>query len=670
MNRLLLLIICNLSLIIPVSAQVMFHEDFEVPDSVVHYTPSGMFWGTNSRLQSSGLYSDSVAISSPGDSVVIRTLAFSTIGSNNIYLKFDHISKIEFFDNAVLYVSPDSGQSWIRLVSLMGFPYNNCAYFGYSLYQTQNASFHEASYVEWLPGTNTLPQNSWWKTELFDITSVLYNCQNAMVMFVVKDHNNNGTGFSIGTYYLDNIIIKDDLFPYGTQVKGTFYMDSNFNAINDPGEELGDEYYNWISDTITNRGGHVLNDYYFHWWNTTPYYLLPGSIPYYTITPGFYSGNLSTNGQVDSQRDFGYQAAGTFNDLQLNFWVQQAWRPNKIGQAFIMVRNVGTTVLSPVVKMVVDTGFTFISASIAPNQIVGDTITWNLSALSPLTLEEIHVSLLSDSMLVAGMTLQSYADVEPFSGDQTPVNNTDTSISYVFASFDPNAIFVNRDTVFSWELISPPYLEYQIVFQNTGNDTAFNISVLNQIPLQFDITSFEFTGSSHPMELIYNDNLRLMIFKFENILLPDSNVNEAASHGFITYRIKPGLNLSAPSSISNQARIYFDYNAPVTTNTAITQIVLPTGIGELPALADNLVLKIFPNPTSDHVTMIVDRMEHEYVHVEIYDMLGKQSIKLFDGTVPDDHFTITGDLAGLPAGMYLLQLRSANQSVQRRLVKY
>ena len=55
-------------------------------------------------------------------------------------------------------------------------------------------------------------------------------------------------------------------------------------------------------------------------------------------------------------------------------------------------------------------------------------------------------------------------------------------------------------------------------------------------------------------------------------MLPDSNANERKSHGFIRFRIKPKNTLVAGDSIKNKAAIYFDYNSPVITNSAITQI--------------------------------------------------------------------------------------------------
>ncbi|MBK7970889.1 MAG: hypothetical protein IPK08_19305 [Bacteroidetes bacterium] len=51
---------------------------------------------------------------------------------------------------------------------------------------------------------------------------------------------------------------------------------------------------------------------------------------------------------------------------------------------------------------------------------------------------------------------------------------------------------------------------------------------------------------------------RIITFRIcSNINLPDSNANEPASHGFISYRIKPLSTLTAGTEFTNLAAIYF-----------------------------------------------------------------------------------------------------------------
>jgi hypothetical protein len=54
-----------------------------------------------------------------------------------------------------------------------------------------------------------------------------------------------------------------------------------------------------------------------------------------------------------------------------------------------------------------------------------------------------------------------------------------------------------------------------------------------------DISTIRPGAASHNYDFeVYGD--RVVQFSFNNILLPDSTVNEAASHGFVAFRVRPG----------------------------------------------------------------------------------------------------------------------------------
>jgi hypothetical protein len=168
--------------------------------------------------------------------------------------------------------------------------------------------------------------------------------------------------------------------------------------------------------------------------------------------------------------------------------------------------------------------------------------------------------------------------------DANPSCNNSNWEVYTTGSFDPNDILVNEDTLYHHATQQFPWLEYIIRFQNTGNDTAFTVKILNPIDTnKLNLSTIEFVNASHPVNLNWINYQRNMEFKFENILIPDSNTNEPLSHGFVRYRIQPKTNLSAGDSITNFAAIYFDFNEPVITNTAKTIIILPTGIASATA---------------------------------------------------------------------------------------
>lgn len=214
------------------------------------------------------------------------TISFSTVGYNAVFLYFNHICKIEFFDNGFIEVSPDNGITWYQLIDQPGFPgSDNCVYYGNGLYNSQFNRFQEASYVFWLPGQVVTPINSWWKKEGFDISPILMNKPNAKLRFSLTDGNNNGGAFRAG-WFIDNILITDsldlNLSPLNNRITGTAFVAINTNQIKDAGEPpvagqlIGTTSSNWITNTTS----------------TDAYYLdLPDSG---TITispnPNFYSG--------------------------------------------------------------------------------------------------------------------------------------------------------------------------------------------------------------------------------------------------------------------------------------------------------------------------------------------------------------------------------------------
>ena len=139
-------------------------------------------------------------------------------------------------------------------------------------------------------------------------------------------------------------------------------------------------------------------------------------------------------------------------------------------------------------------------------------------------------------------------------------------------SFDPNDIQVfPRGLTDANCITSNQSLEYHIRFQNTGTDTAFHITVIDVLPDELDPLSIELLDESHEYNLLISDH-NVLNFEFNNILLPDSNVNESGSHGYLRFRIQQKSDNETGTVINNKADIYFDFNEPIETNTVFNTI--------------------------------------------------------------------------------------------------
>jgi hypothetical protein len=139
-------------------------------------------------------------------------------------------------------------------------------------------------------------------------------------------------------------------------------------------------------------------------------------------------------------------------------------------------------------------------------------------------------------------------------------------------------------------------LRYLIRFQNTGTDTAFTVVIRDTLSPLLDLETLQIGASSHPMTARVRGENEL-VFRFDNILLPDSNINEAASHGFVRYAIRQKTDNPDGAVIRNRAGIYFDFNLPIMTNETWHTVGLPAVSGGAEAKNDKpLRLVVSPNP--------------------------------------------------------------------------
>ena len=171
-------------------------------------------------------------------------------------------------------------------------------------------------------------------------------------------------------------------------------------------------------------------------------------------------------------------------------------------------------------------------------------------------------------------------------------------------------------------------IDYLIRFQNTGTDTAFKVVIIDELDPALDPSSIRPGAASHnyQFELIDGNTLR---FTFDDIMLPDSNINEPASHGFIKFKASQKANLPLGTVIENGAAIYFDFNDPIITNTVFHTLGenFVEVINDTDERAAGLgALRTYPNPSlGDVIFEIPETVTAEAVFV-LHNALGKQLV--------------------------------------------
>lgn len=212
-------------------------------------------------------------------------------------------------------------------------------------------------------------------------------------------------------------------------------------------------------------------------------------------------------------------------------------------------------------------------------------------------------------------------------------------------------------------------IEYKIRFQNTGTDTAIFVNIVDTFSSNLDVASLEMGAASHPYtwEFMPANSVDEQVLRitFDQIYLADSNVNEAASHGFVKFKIKQKPNLANGIRIENNAAIYFDYNASVLTNTAFHTIcdncLLENITGGSTVITNQeelskqkLQVQVMPNPFSTQTTIEINGASYENLELKIYDLLGRAVVEKTSNT---NRFQVQRGM--LSGGIYIYKV-SAN----------
>jgi uncharacterized repeat protein (TIGR01451 family) len=288
----------------------------------------------------------------------------------------------------------------------------------------------------------------------------------------------------------------------------------------------------------------------------------------------------------------------------------------------------------------------------------GNTFTYNITDFNNLTTQSFGLKFLTDTTAQANDQICVHVEINPTPLDADTTNNVYDFCYNVVNSYDPNMKEVYPVNVL------PGYddwFTYTIHFQNTGNAPAFNIRLRDTLDANLDINTFEIRGYSHPAIVSINGNN--LTVRFNNIMLPDSTTDYEGSMGYFQYRIKPLPNLPLGSQIENTAYIYFDYNAPIITNT--TQNNFQTVVSTINQNNDANQLKVFPNPANELLNINLQNSVIE--NCIISNALG-QTVFSSANEINSNH-KIQLNISHLSAGVYFVKVSAGDGSFNAKFIK-
>lgn len=233
------------------------------------------------------------------------------------------------------------------------------------------------------------------------------------------------------------------------------------------------------------------------------------------------------------------------------------------------------------------------AGALTPTSVSGNSLSYAVSDFSAIPFNAFNIVLATDTHAVIG-TLVCITVTVSTATDINLANNTLSQCFQVVNSYDPNA----KEVFPKYISRNGDWLTYTVHFQNTGNDTAYDVIVRDTLSSFVDANSFQFLASSHEKKII-QINGNALAFTFPNINLVDSATNPAGSQGWFQFKVKTKPTLPLLTNINNIAFIYFDFNPAIKTNTATT-VVEPLGINETETSS---VLQLYPNPNKGSFTL-------------------------------------------------------------------
>ena len=353
--------------------------------------------------------------------------------------------------------------------------------------------------------------------------------------------------------------------PAGT-IQGSVYFDLNQNGTKDVGEPpMYNQQVQFSPGNViafTNSQGEY--NYYVDTGTYTSSLLLPSGFTQ-TSSPLTYTSTIppSVTGQ-----DFGIYSASYAYDHHSAIYRSRG-RCNTNSQVSLGIYNRGLMPTQDRVTLITSSNYVFVSSTIPPDYVNGDTMRWNTPLINQYTNYIVGGTVLfMTPAALQSVTLTMIDSVFDGSGNFIEVI-TDTWTYQVSCSYDPNDKHVNPEGVLAQNYTPiDAELSFLVNFQNTGNDTAYDVFIFDTLDADLDFSTLEIVGSSHELNLQMTPNGEIR-FNFFNIMLPDSGADEPGSHGWVAYKIRPDASLPDPTEITNTAHIVFDLNSPIVTNTTL-----------------------------------------------------------------------------------------------------
>lgn len=286
-----------------------------------------------------------------------------------------------------------------------------------------------------------------------------------------------------------------------------------------------------------------------------------------TTDSSSYTVNVGGAASAYDSLDFGFKPKHLVTDILVDVG-EIGTRCNSTAIIWVNYRNIGTTIPSGTIEVKPDTALTVQSFMTLPDSSINGVYYWSYDSLSYFKTGKVGIKVTLPNSGYLGDTIRTLAKLHQLdSSNQITYSNTDTAIQIVTCGYDPNDKIAWPVGDGSAHLMRQnEKLEYTVRFQNTSNDTAINVVVVDPIDPALNLSSFKFLSASDKVNIKIESD-RDLVLRFDSIMLPDSTTDYLGSMGYFKYAISVDTTMPLYTRIQNTANIFFDYNSAIVTNT-------------------------------------------------------------------------------------------------------
>lgn len=446
--------------------------------------------------------------------------------------------------------------------------------------------------------------------------------------------------FEIGRY---NRVLEEA----GRKVTGIVFHDLNANGKLDDQEPLLPSVRLNINDGRINPSTNAKGYFEFHTNDEVVEISLPQK--HWALNADFSKFKFG-DGNESMSLELPVKAVELGHDLSITISTT-AWRRGFTNETSIQVSNLGTLDAKNVTAEIVlpDEAY-MLQADKDWRETSRKSFVWELGDMGPGTVMNIQVL---DSIGLNAKTGQKLWLKGVVSAKEKDLNESNNSVEEeveVVGAIDPNDILVSPKGDGPEGFINKGQsLTYTIRFENVGTYKATYVFLENRIPEGLELGTLEILSSSHPYTYSITPD-RLLRVAYRYIDLPPAMLDSIGAHGHFKYKIRPKIGIEEGQVIENSAKIFFDFEDPIVTNTVVNTIKF---IGQ----KEEKNLKIYPNPAIDVVSFSIEDNYHKLVEPRliaywvILDASGRALLSSFEDQVAEMQVSV----AQLPKGLYFIR---------------